>query len=118
MRFNEHRGPAGRPATSAASLSSRALLLRGDLDALLASDRAFERQVVGDMQVQIELGRCRMLRRGLEELTDGVALSLDAAVGDPVNLYLDDRLVAKAVLLVQGGCFCARILETVQQEAT
>ena len=114
MRFSEHGGSAGPTGRPLASLSTRELLLQGDIDALLASDRAGGGHAVGALQVQIELGRCRMLVGDLEALTDRVALSLDTTVGDPVNLYADDRLVARAELLVQGGCVCARIVEMAQ----
>jgi len=112
MRLDDNRGSACRPPELAEGLSTRALLSRGDIDTLLGTGR---RGAVapgpGEHLLRIELGRRRMTLADLEALGDGCVIPLEEPAADPVSLYVNDRLVARAELLVREGCLCARIVE-------
>ena len=65
------------------------------------------------LKVRIELGRTRMLVEDVLRLGDGSVIELDKLAGDPVDIYVNDRPVAKGEVLVLNDNFCVRINEIV-----
>jgi len=65
------------------------------------------------MDVRIELGRTRMFVEDVLKLGDGAVVELDKLAGDPVDVYVNDRKVAKGEVLVLNDNFCVRINEIV-----
>ena len=66
-----------------------------------------------DLNVKIELGRTRMLIEDVLRLTDGSVVELDKLAGDPVDVFVNDQLVARGEVLVLNDNFCVRINEIV-----
>jgi flagellar motor switch protein FliN/FliY len=66
-----------------------------------------------DLNVKIELGRSRMLVEDVLKLAEGSVVELDKLAGDPVDVYVNDRLVARGEVLVLNDNFCVRINEIV-----
>lgn len=66
-----------------------------------------------NLQVKIELGRTRMLVEDVLRLGEGAVVELDKLAGDPVDVYVNDRHVAKGEVLVLNDNFCVRINEIV-----
>lgn len=66
-----------------------------------------------DLNVKIELGRSRMLVEDVLKLTEGAVVELDKLAGDPVDVFVNDRLVARGEVLVLNDNFCVRINEIV-----
>lgn len=66
-----------------------------------------------NLNVKIELGRTRMLVEDVLKLGDGAVVELDKLAGDPVDVYVNDRLIAKGEVLVLNDNFCVRINEIV-----
>ncbi len=64
-----------------------------------------------DLDVKIELGRCRMLVEDVLSLSPGSVVELDKLAGDPVDVFVNDRLVARGEVLVVNDNFCVRINE-------
>ncbi len=64
-----------------------------------------------DLQVKIELGRTRMLVEDVLKLADGAVIELDKLAGDPVDIYVNERHVARGEVLVLNDNFCVRINE-------
>lgn len=64
-----------------------------------------------NLHVKIELGRTRMLVEDLLRLSEGAVVELDKLAGDPVDVYVNDRHVAKGEVLVLNDNFCVRINE-------
>ena len=64
-----------------------------------------------DLHVKIELGRTRMLVNDVLELGPGSVVELDRHAGDPVDVYVNERLVARGEVLVLSDNFCVRINE-------
>lgn len=64
-----------------------------------------------DLDVTIELGRTEMLVEDVLRLTSGSVVELDKLAGDPVDVYVNSRLVARGEVLVLNDNFCIRISE-------
>lgn len=63
------------------------------------------------LQVRIELGRTRMYVEDVLQLGDGAVVELDKLAGDPVDVFVNDRHVARGEVLVLNDSFCVRINE-------
>jgi flagellar motor switch protein FliN len=66
-----------------------------------------------DLNVKIELGRSRMLVEDVLKLAEGSVVELDKLAGDPVDVFVNERLVARGEVLVLNDNFCVRINEIV-----
>lgn len=66
-----------------------------------------------DLNVKIELGRARMLVEDVLRLSEGSVVELDKLAGDPVDVFVNDRLVARGEVLVLNDNFCVRVNEIV-----
>ena len=66
-----------------------------------------------DLDVKIELGRSRMLVEDVLKLAEGSVVELDKLAGDPVDVFVNERLVARGEVLVLNDNFCVRINEIV-----
>ncbi|MFI5377755.1 MAG: flagellar motor switch protein FliN [Tepidisphaerales bacterium] len=66
-----------------------------------------------DLNVKIELGRARMMVEEVLRLGEGSVVELDKLAGDPVDIFVNDRLVAHGEVLVLNDNFCVRINEIV-----
>jgi flagellar motor switch protein FliN/FliY len=67
------------------------------------------------LNVKIELGRTRMYVEDVLRLNENSVVELDKAAGDPVDIYVNDRHVARGEVLVLNENFCVRVSEIVQQ---
>ena len=66
-----------------------------------------------DVNVRIELGTARMHVQDVLKLGSGSVVPLESLVGDPVNVFVNDRLVARGEVLVVHDNFAIRITEVV-----
>jgi flagellar motor switch protein FliN/FliY len=66
-----------------------------------------------DLDVRIELGRTHMLVEDVLRLAEGSVVELDKLAGDPVDVYVNQRLVARGEVLVLNDNFCVRVNEIV-----
>ena len=66
-----------------------------------------------DLNVRIELGRSRMMVEDVLKLGEGSVVELDKLAGDPVDVFVNERLVARGEVLVLNDNFCVRINEIV-----
>jgi flagellar motor switch protein FliN/FliY len=64
-----------------------------------------------ELDVKIELGRSRMLVEDVLKLVEGSVVELDKLAGDPVDVFVNDRLVARGEVLVLNDNFCVRVNE-------
>lgn len=69
-----------------------------------------------NLRVKIELGRTRMLVEDVLKLSEGSVVELDKLAGDPVDVYANDRLVARGEILVLDESFCVRISDVVSRD--
>jgi len=68
------------------------------------------------LRVKIELGRTRMLVEDVLKLGEGSVVELDKLAGDPVDVYANDRLIARGEVLVLNESFCVRINEVLSRD--
>src|ERR1019366_3733225 len=64
-----------------------------------------------DLNVKIELGRTKMLVEGGRRRGEGSVVELDKLAGDPVDVFVNDQLVARGEVLVLNDNFCVRVNE-------
>lgn len=67
------------------------------------------------LRVKIELGRTKMYVEDVLRLNANAVVELDKAAGDPVDIYVNERHVARGEVLVLNENFCVRISEIIQQ---
>lgn len=64
-----------------------------------------------DLNVRVELGRTRMYIEDVLRLREGSVVPLDKLAGDPVDIYVNGRLMARGEVLVLNDNFCVRVSE-------
>jgi len=69
------------------------------------------------LDLKIELGRTRMHLDEILQLRKGSVVTLDKLAGDPVDVYVNGRLVARGEVLVLNDNFCVRVAELVGSDA-
>ncbi|HYF01235.1 MAG TPA: flagellar motor switch protein FliN [Planctomycetota bacterium] len=67
------------------------------------------------VNLRVELGSARMQVQDILRLGAGSVVPLESLAGDPVNLYVNDRLVARGEILVVNDNFAVRVLELVSE---
>jgi|YNPBryBLVA2012_1023415.scaffolds.fasta_scaffold17977_2 flagellar motor switch protein FliN/FliY len=118
-------GPAGEAAASSAGESPAVLGTAGgpepasaatpfappemDGAAVPAPTASIELLDDVELDVKIELGRTVMYIEDVLRLGVGSVVQLDKLAGDPVDIYVNDRLVARGEVLVLNDNFCVRI---------
>lgn len=70
-----------------------------------------------DLDVKIELGRAEMAIEDVLKLRKGSVVELDKLAGDPVDILVNGRAVAKGEILVVNDNFCVRITAIVDPAA-
>ncbi|MCU0710957.1 MAG: flagellar motor switch protein FliN [Pirellula sp.] len=65
------------------------------------------------LELKVELGRTKMSLDDILQLRKGSVVTLDKLAGDPVDIYVNGRLVARGEVLVLNDNFCVRVAELV-----
>jgi flagellar motor switch protein FliN/FliY len=71
-----------------------------------------------ELDVKIELGRTHMLLEDVLKLRRGSVVALEKLAGDPVDVYVNGRLVARGEVLVLNDNFCVRVAELITGDDT
>ncbi len=87
----------------------------GDLQASPSSGPSHPLELLNDVELdmRIELGRTQMRLEDVLHLRGGSVVSLDKLAGDPVDIYVNGRLIAHGEVLVMNDNFCVRVTELV-----
>ncbi|MCA8959268.1 MAG: flagellar motor switch protein FliN [Planctomycetes bacterium] len=64
-----------------------------------------------NMKVKVELGRGRMFLKDILRLAQGSVVELERLAGDPLDIYVNDKVIARGEVLVLNENFCIRITE-------
>ena len=64
-----------------------------------------------ELDVRIELGRTELLMEEVLMLKEGSVVPLDKLAGDPVDILVNGRLIARGEVLVLNDNFCVRVAE-------
>ncbi len=80
-----------------------------------ASGEAATLDLISDVELdlKIELGRTRMYLEDVLKLRKGSVVPLDKLAGDPVDIFVNGRLVARGEVLVLNDNFCVRVAELI-----
>ncbi len=65
------------------------------------------------LQVSVEVGRSRILVRDLLQLQEGSLIELDKLAGEPLDLYVNSRLIARGEAVVVNDKFGLRLTDVV-----
>jgi len=66
-----------------------------------------------DLDLRIELGRTHMYLEDVLRIRKGSVVPLDKLAGDPVDIYVNGRLIARGEVLVLNENFCVRVTELI-----
>ena len=66
-----------------------------------------------ELDLHIELGRTMMRLEDVLQLRGGSVVVLDKLAGDPVDIYVNGRLIARGEVLVMNDNFCVRVTELI-----
>jgi flagellar motor switch protein FliN/FliY len=70
-----------------------------------------------ELDLKIELGRTHMYLEDVLRLSKGAVVPLDRLAGDPVDIYVNGRLIARGEVLILNDNFCVRVAELVAGES-
>ncbi|MFZ6018031.1 MAG: flagellar motor switch protein FliN [Chloroflexota bacterium] len=68
------------------------------------------------LKVTVELGRTRMTLQQVLDLQNGSVVELDRLAGDPVDVFVNDLLIARGEVVVVDDKFGVRITEVISPE--
>ena len=70
------------------------------------------------LQITAELGKCKMNVRDILKLGTGSVVELDRLAGGPVDLLVNNKLVARGEVVAIDDNFGVRITELIEQPET
>lgn len=87
----------------------------GELTPDPESDQRQPIDILGEVELdlRVELGRAQMRLEEVLQLRQGSVVALDKLAGDPVDIFVNGRLIARGEVLVMNDNFCVRVTELV-----
>ncbi len=70
-----------------------------------------------ELEVSVEIGRTRMRIRDVLSLGEGSIIELDKVVGEPVEIYANNKLIARGEVVVIDEDFGVRVTEIVRRQS-
>jgi flagellar motor switch protein FliN len=68
------------------------------------------------LQVSVEVGRTRMTIQDLLQLGQGSVIELTKLAGEPLDVYINERLVARGEAVIVNEKFGVRITDIISQQ--
>jgi flagellar motor switch protein FliN/FliY len=65
------------------------------------------------LQISVEVGRSRILLRDLLKMGEGYVIELDKLAGEPLDLYVNSRLIARGEAVMVGDKFGIRLTDVI-----
>lgn len=65
------------------------------------------------LEVSVEVGRSKILLRDLLKMGEGYVIELDKIAGEPLDLYVNSRLIAHGEAVMVGDKFGIRLTDVV-----
>lgn len=78
-----------------------------------STDRGLEFLYDVPLQISVEIGRSKILLKDLLKMGEGYVIELDKLAGDPLDLYVNSRLIAKGEAVMVGEKFGIRLTDVV-----
>ena len=70
-----------------------------------------------ELDLRIELGRTHLCSQEVLQLRQGSVVPLDKLAGEPVDIYVNERLVGRGEVLVLNDNFCVRVADLITRDA-
>jgi len=67
------------------------------------------------LQVSVEVGRCKILLKDLLNMSEGYVIELEKLAGEPLDLYVNSRLIAHGEAVLVGDKFGIRLTDVVSK---
>ncbi len=67
------------------------------------------------LQVSVEVGRAKILLKDLLQMGEGYVVELDKYAGEPLDLYVNSRLIARGEAVKVGDKFGIKLTEIISQ---
>lgn len=67
------------------------------------------------LQVSVEVGRCRMTVQDLLQLGQGSVIELTKLAGEPLDIYINERPIARGEAVIVNEKFGVRITDIISQ---
>ncbi len=67
------------------------------------------------LQVSVEVGRCKILLKDLLSMSEGYVIELEKLAGEPLDLYVNSRLIAHGEAVLVGDKFGIRLTDVVSK---
>ncbi len=65
------------------------------------------------LQVSVEVGRCKILLKDLLSMSEGYVIELEKLAGEPLDLFVNSRLIAHGEAVLVGDKFGIRLTDVV-----
>ena len=65
------------------------------------------------LQISVEVGRSKILLRDLLKMGEGYVIELDKLAGEPLDLYVNSKLIAKGEAVMVGDKFGIRLTDVI-----
>jgi flagellar motor switch protein FliN/FliY len=65
------------------------------------------------LQISVEVGRSKILLRDLLKMSEGYVIELDKLAGEPLDLYVNSRLIARGEAVMVGDKFGIRLTDVI-----
>jgi flagellar motor switch protein FliN/FliY len=79
----------------------------------LKADRGLDFLYDIPLQISVEVGRSKILLRDLLKMGEGYVIELDKLAGEPLDLYVNSRLIARGEAVMVGDKFGIRLTDVV-----
>jgi flagellar motor switch protein FliN/FliY len=115
--FDEALSAAGSGESSKSSAADDQPIVMTAEDSRLAKTDFSKLKMILDvpLKVSVELGRTKMLVNDLLQLGQGSVIELDKIAGEPMEILINDKLVAMGEVVVVNEKFGVRLTDVVSQ---
>ena len=82
------------------------------LDSALASSFSFAPLLMDvKLPMRVRMGRAKMSLRAITQLVNGSVVEMDCSVNHPVEVVVNDRVIAEGEIVIVGGNYGVRITQ-------
>ncbi|GAB4165731.1 MAG: hypothetical protein Tsb0017_07820 [Geothermobacteraceae bacterium] len=78
-----------------------------------ASPRSIDFLLDIPLNVSVEVGRSRILVKDLLQMGEGYVIELDKLAGEPLDLYVNSKLIARGEAVLAGDKFGLRLTDVI-----
>lgn len=82
----------------------------------MAADPSLKRILDIPLEIKVEMGRTKLLVNEIIQFGQGTVIELHKLAGEPLDMYVEGRLVARGELVVINENFGFRVTEIIKPE--